>query len=173
MADRSWPMEHGFRLVSPFGPRDGAFHRGQDFGWEGGSAGRPVYAAQGGYIAFCRYDAPIRGPGSGFGWYFGIDHPDEDGGGFTVYGHCVLELDVNQRVHAGQRVGHINPDRISNGQVDPHLHFEVLPFTYQPGEQFDPLPWLADASYPGEHRAAADTGSVWAQILEQQIGPPL
>lgn len=146
-------MNRGCILTSGFGPRWGTQHRGQDIGWPGGSGGQPVFAARGGTIAFLRYDEPASGPGSGFGWYFGIDHPTADGGGFTVYGHCELAIEqtpVGSRVEAGQYVGWVNPSRNSNGGVDPHLHFEVFPSVYVPGYQIDPLPWLADAVYPGD-----------------------
>lgn len=143
---RYWPMEQGFSLTSPFGPRDGDFHWGQDFGHDGGSGGLPVYAAQGGNVDH-------SGPASGFGYWICLDHTDADGSGYTVYGHIIPEVNQGTRVEAGQRIGHINPDSGTNGGVPPHLHFEYYRTTWMPsatrqGECLDPLPWLDGASYP-------------------------
>lgn len=173
MARRFWPMQRGLVITSGFGPRGGTVHRGLDFGWAAGAAGLPVYAAQGGTVEFRRYDAPVDGPGTGFGWYFGIDHSDADGSGYTVYGHTILEIAVGQRVEAGQRVGHINPDRDSNGDVDPHLHLEVFTSTYRPGLQIDPLPWLAGADYPGNPRVGGGDRVVELAPYREQVGAQL
>ncbi len=92
-------------------------HFGVDFGWDGGSGGLPIYAVQGGTVVNV-------GPASGFGQWIVIDHPTEDGSGTTVYGHIIPEVRYGQRVEAGQRIGHINPDSRTNGGVAPHLHLE-------------------------------------------------
>lgn len=49
---RFWPLGEGRIVTSPFGPRDGSFHAGTDFGRAGGSAGMPVYACQGGTVIY-------------------------------------------------------------------------------------------------------------------------
>ncbi|MCM6778023.1 M23 family metallopeptidase [Nocardia sp. CDC159] len=142
--NRYWPMERGFVLTSPFGPREGGFHWGADFGREGGSGGLPVYAMQGGTVHYA-------GRATGFGLWVTIDHPTEDGGGYTVYGHVVPEVVSGQRVEAGQRIARINPDRATNGDVAPHLHVEVHRYTWVPApspDRLDPLPWLKGAAYP-------------------------
>lgn len=118
-------------------------HWGTDFGRAGGSAGMPVYAAQAGTVTY-------SGAASGFGMWVVIDHPTEAGGGTTVYGHVVPEVAAGQRVTAGQRIARINPDRNTNGAVDPHLHFEVHRFVWSPPgpNRLDPLGWLAGAGEP-------------------------
>lgn len=166
---RVWPMRRGCIITSGFGPRWGTMHRGVDLGWPGGSAGLPVYAAQGGTLVWERWDP------AGFGYYLGVDHPTDDGAGFTVYGHCRADLPAGTRVEAGQQIGHINADRATNGGVDPHLHFEVFPAVWSPGAQLDPLPWLSGAAYVddlGAPGSAADDAT-WSAILEQMMGPRL
>ncbi|MBF5002213.1 peptidoglycan DD-metalloendopeptidase family protein, partial [Nocardia sp. BSTN01] len=157
MSERYWPLGHGRIQTSPFGPRDGGFHYGQDFGRDGGSAGMPVYAAQAGRVV-------NAGPASGFGgpdpagWVV-IDHPTEAGSGTTVYGHIVREVAPGDQVTAGQRIGRINPDSRSNGGVAPHLHFEVHRSVWakaDSGDRLDPLPWLTGAKEPGGENMPAD-----------------
>lgn len=140
---RVWPLGAGRIVTSPFGPRWGTNHWGVDFGAPGGSAGLPVYAAQGGFV-------DMVGPASGFGQWVVLDHPDGDGAGTTVYGHVIPEVRQNQRVEAGQRIARINPDQNTNGGVVPHLHFEVHRSVWvEPGpDRLDPLVWLDDATEP-------------------------
>lgn len=142
---RCFPLARGFSVYSGFGPRDGGFHYGTDFGKDGGSGGLAVYACQGGTVA-------NAGPASGFGQWVCVDHPDADGGGFTVYGHVLPEVSVGQRVEAGQRVARINPDSNTNGGVPPHCHLEVHRAVWSPPgpDRLDPQPWLGQAAYPGE-----------------------
>ena len=149
MTNRFWPVARGHRITSPFGPRWGTHHAGVDFGWDGGSANRPVYACAGGRVTHSGAAAGYGGPDPA-GWLV-IDHPTEDGGGTTEYGHIVGEVVDGTRVEAGQRIGHINPDQASNGGVAPHLHLSVMPLGYDPSRKIDPMPWLKDAAYPGEH----------------------
>ena len=42
---RYWPLGTGRIVTSPFGPRDGGFHAGTDFGFLGGSANKPFTPA--------------------------------------------------------------------------------------------------------------------------------
>ena len=49
---RYWPLSSGRIVTSPFGPRDGGFHAGTDFGFPGGSGGRPVYACASGTVIY-------------------------------------------------------------------------------------------------------------------------
>lgn len=156
MAKRVWPVGEGWVITSPFGPRWGTQHRGVDLGKEGGCAGEPIYAAQGGTVVYA-------GPATGFGgpdpagWVV-IDHPAEDGGDTTVYGHIIREVSVGQRVEAGQRIGHVNPNSSTNGGVAPHLHFEVHKYVWGVGNQMDPIPWL-NSQPPGSH-AEDSSGNV-------------
>ena len=133
-------------VTSAFGPRWGTQHRGVDFGREGGSAGMPVYAAQAGTVVYAGAASGFGGPDPA-GWVV-IDHPAADGAGTTVYGHIIREVSVGQRVEAGQRIGHVNPNSATNGGVAPHLHFEVHPTVWKQGTQIDPLPWLESSPHP-------------------------
>jgi hypothetical protein len=138
-------MAAGFLLTSGFGPRDGGMHWGQDIGWPGGSGGLPVYAMAGGTVT-------QAGPADGFGMWVCIDHPEADGGGYSVYGHVVPLVSVGARVEAGEQIAYINPDSNTNGRVAPHLHIEVHELSWVPPGigRLDPMVWLAQASYPGE-----------------------
>lgn len=147
--NRYWPLGDGRIVTSQFGPRPGGYHWGVDFGRNGGSAGMPVYAAQAGTVVMAGAASGFGGPDPA-GWVV-IDHPSEAGGGTTVYGHIVREVAVGHAVAAGQRIGHINPSSATNGNVAPHLHFEVHRWVWSaPGpDRIDPLPWLAGALEPG------------------------
>lgn len=139
------PVEKDFYVTSGFGPRWGTTHYGTDFGAPGGSGGRPIYAVKDGTVA-------RSGPASGFGQWVGVDHPATNGGGETIYGHIIPEVKVGQQVREGQRIGRINPDRASNGGVDPHLHLEWHRYTWTPPgpDRLDPMKKLAGARWPGE-----------------------
>lgn len=139
------PVERDFYVTSGFGPRGAEHHWGTDFGAPGGSGGRPVYAVKDGTVV-------RAGPASGFGQWVGIDHPATNGGGETIYGHIIPEVKVGQQVREGQRIGRINPDRATNGGVDPHLHLEWHRYTWTPPgpDRLDPMTKLAGAKWPGE-----------------------
>ncbi|WP_280248794.1 M23 family metallopeptidase [Nocardia abscessus] len=141
--ERYWPLGAGRVVTSEFGQRWGEMHWGIDLGRDGGSAGMPVYAAQAGTVV-------KAGPATGFGQWVVMDHPTEAGSGATVYGHVIPEVTVGELVAAGQRIARVNPDRATNGRVDPHLHFEVHRYEWVPPglDRLDPLPWLADAAEP-------------------------
>lgn len=145
---RFYPVSRDFVVTSGFGPRWGTIHRGIDLGKPGGSGGSPVYAAQSGRVQYA-------GAASGFGgssprgWVV-IDHPSTSGSGTTVYGHVVAEVSPGDWVEAGQRIATINPDKATNGGVDPHLHFEVHPTVWRAGSQLDPDSWLRGSLYNGE-----------------------
>ena len=139
------PVEKDFYVTSGFGPRWGTHHWGVDFGAPGGSGGRPVYAVKDGTVV-------RSGPATGFGQWVGIDHPATNGGGETIYGHIIPEVRVGDRVREGQRIGRINPDRATNGGVDPHLHLEWHRYTWTPPgpDRLDPMKKLTGAKWPGE-----------------------
>ena len=148
-AQRYWPVTADRFVTSPFGPRDGGFHSGVDFGFNGGSGGRPVFAVQSGTVMF-------SGPAQGYGgpdpagWIV-IDSDDSQGSGVWEYGHVVRlpHLTVGATVNAGEQIGTINPDEGSNGGVAPHLHLSHMPRGYDPGGKIDPLPMLDGAADPG------------------------
>ena len=147
MVSSFWPLERGHIVTSKFGSRWGGTHWGVDFGWDGGSGGRAVYAVQGGSVI-------MVGPASGFGQWVVLDHPDTDGGGTTVYGHIIPEVTKGQRVEAGQRIARINPDSNTNGGVAPHLHLEWHRYVWVPpgSDRLDPLPLLQGAAFPNERQ---------------------
>ena len=172
MAPRTSPVPSNSFVTSPFGPRDGGYHRGTDFGRDGGSAGMEVYAAQGGTVVYA-------GPASGFGgpdpagWVV-VDHPTEDGSGTTVYGHVIREVSVGDRVEAGQRIARVNPNSATNGGVAPHLHFEVHPTVWAAGSQIDPVSWLAAGTPETAGRHRADTSPLFGvDVSEHQDGMSL
>lgn len=147
MPDRYWPLGAGRVITSPFGPRQGGFHAGTDFGRAGGSANMPVYAAQAGTVIFAGAAQGYGGPDPA-GWLV-IDSTDAEGGGCLEYGHIIREVARGDRVAAGQRIGHINPDRRTNADVPPHLHLSDMPGAYAPATKQDPMRRLAGAREPG------------------------
>lgn len=153
------PVDDTFYVSSPFGPRWGTQHRGLDFGKTGGSGGQPIYAAQSGKVDYAGAASGFGGRADGRAGWIVVDHPAADGAGTTVYGHVVRDTGINVGtwVVAGQRIGIINPDKTTNGGVDPHLHFEVHPYVWKAGSQIDPAVWLAGALSPGSPAAAAVT----------------
>ena len=148
MVTRYRPVPADSYVSSPFGPRWGTEHRGVDFGREGGSANMPVYAAQSGTVVYSGAASGFGGPDPA-GWLV-VDHPTDAGGGATVYGHIIREVARGDRVTAGQRIGRVNPNQSTNGNVAPHLHFEYHPYAWLQGSQRDPLAWLGDAPSPDE-----------------------
>lgn len=138
------PVELDVFVSSGFGPRDGGFHYGTDFGAHGGSGGRAVYAVRSGTVTMC-------GPASGFGQWVVVDHPE---GGTTVYGHVIPEVSVGQQVGEGQRIARINPDPATNGGVAPHLHLEWHRYVWSPPgpDRLDPMTMLSGARSPGATR---------------------
>lgn len=143
---RFYPLTDGAQITSPFGPRSGGFHSGCDFGFEGGSADRPVYACAGGTVQFAGAAQGYGGPDPA-GWLV-IDHPASHGGGCTEYGHIVREVSSGDWVEAGQRIAHVNPDQGTNGGTAPHLHLSVMPSGYDSSAKIDPIPWLTGAEVP-------------------------
>jgi murein DD-endopeptidase MepM/ murein hydrolase activator NlpD len=111
-----------YSLSSPFGPRWGTFHYGQDFA---APTGTPVYAAAPGTVldAGCtspRCDIPGSIDMPGCGLRITIDH---GGGVATRYCHLSrLDVQAGQHVTAGQIIGAVGSTGNSTG---PHLHFEV------------------------------------------------
>lgn len=143
---RYWPVGRGHQITSPFGPRPGGFHTGTDFGFPGGSAGKPVYAVQSGTVKYSGGAQGYGGPDPA-GWLVILSTPAE-GTGCVEYGHIVREVAQGEHVTAGQRIAHINPSMQTNGGVPPHLHLSVMPRDYDPRTKMDPIPWLGDALSP-------------------------
>mgnify|MGYP002722584568 FL=1 len=144
------PVDKGFVVTSPLGPRWGTTHWGVDYGVAGGSGGKPIYAIKDGTVI-------QAGAASGFGQWIRIDHPASVGGNESVYGHIIPEVRTGQQVREGQRIGRINPSSATNGGVAPHLHIEVYKYSWVgPGQRvvgqtiLDPQQVLRGAKWPGE-----------------------
>lgn len=150
MSARYWPLEGGRIVTSPFGPRSGGFHAGTDFGFPGGSAGRPVYAIQAGTVIYAGAAQGYGGPDPA-GWLV-IDSDDTQGGGVFEYGHIVRlpSIKVGVKVAAGQQIATINPSSATNGGTAPHLHLSWMPGAYNPATKADPIPRLAGAREPAK-----------------------
>lgn len=151
------PVDKGFVVTSPLGPRWGQYHFGVDYGVAGGSGGKPIYAIKDGTVI-------AAGPASGFGQWIRLDHPASVGGNESVYGHIIPEVTVGQQVREGQRIGRINPDSSTNGGVAPHLHLEVYRYSWVAPAQrvlgqtiLDPQQVLRGAKWPGETKPSKDT----------------
>lgn len=147
------PVDKGFVVTSPLGPRWGTTHWGVDYGVAGGSGGKPIYAIKDGVVI-------QAGAASGFGQWIRIDHPASVGGNESVYGHIIPEVRTGQQVREGQRIGRINPSSATNGGVAPHLHIEVYKYSWVgPGQRvvgqtiLDPQQVLRGAKWPGESHA--------------------
>ena len=139
MAQRFWPLDKGRKITSPFGPREGGFHYGVDFGRDGGSGGMPVYAIQSGTVIHAGAAQGYGGPDP-CGWLV-IDSDDSEGSGCLEYGHIrrLPSIKVGTRVTAGQQIAVINPDPKTNGGTAPHLHLSDMPGAYNPAAKQNPL----------------------------------
>ncbi|MFE9575560.1 M23 family metallopeptidase [Nocardia sp. NPDC006044] len=163
---RYWPIARAeLTIGSPFGPREGGFHAGQDFPAPDGT---PIYACAGGTVLYL-------GPATGYGEWIVIDHPAADGGGVSEYGHMwdasATGLCAGDRVEAGQLIAYVGNN---GGSTGPHLHLSVMPHGYDPGAKIDPMAWLRDAGFPGDFLHALDdaeqrelldrTRAIWTQL---------
>lgn len=139
MAERYHPLDSGYIITSPYGWRafDNAVHRGIDFGFNGGSAGKAVYAIQGGTVLYAGAASGYGGPDPA-GWVV-IDSDDSQGSGVFEYGHIVRDSYIKPgvKVQAGQKIGNINPDSKTNGGTAPHLHISYMPYEYNPSKKKD------------------------------------
>lgn len=112
-------------LTSGFEMRWGTFHSGIDIA---NAIGTPILAVADGEVI----DA---GPASGFGQWVRVRHND---GAVSLYGHVeTIDVQVGQRVHAGQKIAGMGNRGFSTG---PHLHFEIMPDGVN---KVDPVAWLA------------------------------
>jgi Peptidase family M23 len=125
-----YPFAGDYPVTSGFGPRDGGFHTGTDFGLPFGT---PVLAANDGVVIYAARE-------------------DEAGNTITISGadgwqSRYLHLNywlvsVGQTVHAGELVAVSNNTGDSTG---PHLHFEIRT---DPSTPVDPVPILIADSFP-------------------------
>lgn len=130
-----YPLAEGtYTLTSPFGPRPGGFHQGQDMG---AAVGTDIFASGDGVVV-------EAGPASGFGNWIVIDHQVDGQTVSTVYGHMFAAgvlVGPGDQVRAGDHIGEVGNDGQSTG---PHLHFEVWVGGRFGGAATDPMPWLSE-----------------------------
>lgn len=113
-------------FTSPYGMRWGVMHAGIDIA---NAVGTPILAATNGTVV-------DSGPAQGYGNWIRIMSDD---GVMTVYGHMeTLDVEVGQRVYAGQKIAGMGSRGFSTGS---HLHFEVL--LNDGNDHIDPVVWLA------------------------------
>jgi hypothetical protein len=145
MAARYWPLEDGRVVTSPFGPRAGGFHFGADFGFPGGSGGRPVFAIDDGTVLHSGAAQGYGGPDPA-GWVV----VQSDDGTVWEYGHVVRlpHVKPGTPVRAGDVIARVNPDAATNGGTAPHLHLSLMVDGYRPQAKVDPLPALGGAKDP-------------------------
>ncbi|WP_344319532.1 M23 family metallopeptidase [Nocardia ninae] len=164
------PLAEGtYTVSSPFGLREGTFHRGVDLA---APLGTPILATTGGRVA-------AAGPAGGFGHWIIIDTIHDNTPLSSVYGHMSaggVFVKTGDEVHAGQRIGAVGSEGESSG---PHLHFEVVPGgRLQGGQQIDPMPWLEQArnhptraqAMPVAHPGGSD-GSHQTSRSHWMLGP--
>ena len=101
------------RLTSGYGPRNGRYHYGDDYG---APIGTPIVAAAPGVVTRAR-----TGWGGGYGNYMIVKHPN---GTETLYAHLnKFNVRVGQSVARGQQIAENGNTGRSTG---PHLHWEVI-----------------------------------------------
>ena len=99
-----------YTISSPFGFRDGEFHRGLDLA---GAQGEPIYASKAGTVRKAEFH-------SSWGNYVAIEHED---GTTALYAHQqAYTVEVGDHVAQGQIIGYVGSTGNSTGS---HLHFEV------------------------------------------------
>lgn len=168
------PVQRGFVVTSGLGARWGTTHWGTDYGLDGGSGGKPIFAVRDG-------TAVQVGPASGFGQWIRLDHDANVGGGESVYGHIIPEISTGQFVREGQRIGRINPDSSTNGGVAPHLHLEFYSRSWVGAGQrvigqtiLNPEDVLRGAGWPGENTPQGGEMTIFGvDVSEHQDGMSL
>ena len=155
MAAQYWPLERGRLVTSPYGPRAGGWHFGTDFGFPGGSGGRPVFAIDDGTVLYSGAAQGYGGPDPA-GWVV----VQSDDGTVWEYGHIVRlpHIKVGTPVRAGDLIAHINPDSATNGGTAPHLHLSLMLNGYRPNAKIDPLPILGGAKDPAAIKEKTTVG---------------
>ncbi|WP_460273272.1 DUF5930 domain-containing protein [Celeribacter sp. ULVN23_4] len=120
------PLHDAYRMTSPFGPRWGRMHEGQDFA---SAYGTPIYATADGVVTFAGWS-------SGYGRLVKIQH---DFGIETRYGHqSQILVKVGQRVSRGEQIGAMGNSGRSTGT---HLHYEIR----ENGKAVNPMNYIKAA----------------------------
>jgi len=123
-----WPFPYSVPISSPFGEREGGFHKGTDFNPGGGA---PIYAIADGV-------AKISIEDSTYGQHVILAHNINGQRLDSLYAHMVSgssPIVAGQEVKVGDFLGLVGDTGISTG---PHLHFEVR----LDGVSVDPFAWL-------------------------------
>lgn len=98
-------------VTSPFGPRNGSYHYGIDYG---APIGTPIVAAASGKVA-------KTSCGSGYGVCLVVQH---DNGTQTLYAHLnEMYVSSGEKVSQGETIAALGNTGRSTG---PHLHFEII-----------------------------------------------
>ncbi|WP_417239715.1 DUF5930 domain-containing protein [Celeribacter halophilus] len=122
----SLPLKDAFRMTSPYGPRWGRMHKGQDFA---SAYGTPIYATADGVVTFAGWQ-------SGYGRLVKIQH---EFGIETRYAHqSQILVKVGQRVSRGEQIGAMGNSGQSTGT---HLHYEIR----VQGKAVDPMTYIKAA----------------------------
>ncbi len=110
----AWPVKYTRNITSGYGPRWGSFHEGIDIA-QGGIMGKPVFAADGGYVESVVYSS------KGYGNNVVINH----GNGFkTRYAHLSkITVKKGQKISKGEQLGNVGSTGFSTGA---HLHVNVV-----------------------------------------------
>lgn len=113
----SYPVDVSTPITSGFGPRDGGYHYGVDFGVPEGT---PVHALADGTVIAAQ-DEGVQG----FGGWVVLSHTIDGKEMSSVYGHInkggVL-VTVGQQIKSGDVIANSGNAGESSG---PHLHFEI------------------------------------------------
>lgn len=99
-----------YTISSPFGTRDGEFHRGLDLAVV---QGEPIYASKAGLVVKAEYHPS-------WGNYVAIQHED---GTTALYAHQQeYQVKLGDKMEQGQIIGYVGSTGSSTGS---HLHFEL------------------------------------------------
>lgn len=127
-----WPVPSCTSISSPYGPRDGGFHKGIDIS-RSGIYGAAIVAADSGRVIQAGYG----NYGTGYGGYGNVVAIDHGGGYSTLYGHMSrVAVSTGQQVEKGQTIGYVGSTGQSTG---PHCHFEIR----VNGVAKNPLNWFS------------------------------
>ncbi|WP_280382122.1 peptidoglycan DD-metalloendopeptidase family protein [Nocardia wallacei] len=131
-----YPVDPSTPISSGYGPRDGGFHHGVDFGVPQGT---PVYALADGTVTAAQ-DQGVQG----FGGWVVLSHVIDGRPMSSVYGHIDpggVHVEVGQQVRAGDVIASSGNAGESSG---PHLHFELhdSPDRIRQSNPVDPTPLL-------------------------------
>lgn len=134
-----FPMAKGTAVpTSPYGPRWGRLHAGQDWG---APLGTPMYAIADGKVL---YAGASGTPTSGFGQSIWITHEINGKTWTSQYGHmpsATKYVKTGDTVKVGQQIAVVGNQGSSTG---PHLHFQIHDGARKTGGTTDPVAWLKD-----------------------------